>query len=92
MLVEVANLERQEEIDRKLGKIHGKMARASQPLRPAANSGHFLLLPPPPLIYIQPLAILNIRNNKQCSVLTHARVNFSQSEMSSLLRGRGGGG
>ena len=31
-----------------------------------------------------------MRNNKRRSVLTHARVNFSQSETSSLLRGGGG--
>ena len=29
-------------------------------------------------------------NNKWRNVLIHARVNFSQSEMSSLLRGEGG--
>ena len=33
-----------------------------------------------------------MRNNKRRIVLTHARVNFSQSETSSLLRGGGGGG
>ena len=33
-----------------------------------------------------------MRNNKRRNVLTHARVNFSQSETSSLLRGGGGGG
>ena len=31
--------------------------------------------------------IMDMRNDKQLNVLTHARVNFSQSETSSLLRG-----
>ena len=30
---------------------------------------------------------MDMRNNKRRNVLTHARVNFSQSETSSLLRG-----
>ena len=33
---------------------------------------------------------MNMRNNKRRNVLTHAQVNFSQSEASSLLRGEGG--
>ena len=45
--------------------------------------GSFLLIPP--LIQLPPL-------HKSRNVLTHARVNFSQSETSSLLRGGGGGG
>ena len=32
-----------------------------------------------------------MRNNNRRNVLTHARVKFSQSETSSLLRGGGGG-
>ena len=35
---------------------------------------------------------MDMRNNNRRNVLTHARVNFSQSETSSLLRGGGGGG
>ena len=35
---------------------------------------------------------MDMQNNKRRNVLTHARVNFSQSETSSLLRGGGGGG
>ena len=38
--------------------------------------------PPPP-----PHTIMDMRNNKRRNGLTHARVNFSQSETSSLLRG-----
>ena len=34
---------------------------------------------------------MNMRNNNRRNVLTHARVKFSQSEASSLLRGGGGG-
>ena len=34
---------------------------------------------------------MDIRNNKRRDVLTHARVNFGQSETSSLLRGGGWG-
>ena len=34
---------------------------------------------------------MDMRNNKQRNVSTQARVNFSQSETSSLLRGGGGG-
>ena len=34
---------------------------------------------------------MDMRNNKWRKVSTHARVNFSQSETSSLLRGGGGG-
>ena len=30
---------------------------------------------------------MNMRNNKRCNVLTHARVTFSQSETGSLQRG-----
>ena len=30
------------------------------------------------------------QNNRRCNVLTHARVTFSLSETSSLLRERGG--
>ena len=33
---------------------------------------------------------MDMRNNKRRNVLTHARVNFSQSETSSLLHGGGG--
>ena len=33
-----------------------------------------------------------MRNNNRRNALTHARVKFSQSETSSLLRGGGGGG
>ena len=32
---------------------------------------------------------MDMRNNKRRNVLTHAQVNFSQSETSSLLRGGG---
>ena len=46
-----------------------------------------LLLPPPPS---HTHTIMDMRNNKRRNVLTHARVNFSQSETSSLLRGAGG--
>ena len=34
-----------------------------------------------------PHTVLDMRNNKQRNVLTHARVSFSQSETSLLLRG-----
>ena len=34
---------------------------------------------------------MDMQNNKRRNVLTQARVNFSQSETSSLLRGGGGG-
>ena len=33
---------------------------------------------------------MDMRNNNRRNVLTHARVKFSQSETSSLLRGGGG--
>ena len=39
--------------------------------------------PPPP-----PHTITDMRNNERRNVLTHARVNFSHSETSSLVRGR----
>ena len=38
-----------------------------------------------------PHTIMDMRNNKRHNILTHARVNFSQSETSSLLRGEEGG-
>ena len=38
-----------------------------------------------------PITIMDMRNNKRRNVLTHARVNFSQSGTISLLRGGGGG-
>ena len=43
--------------------------------------------PPPPTLS----TIMDMRNYTRCNVLTNARVNFSQSETSSFLRGRGGG-
>ena len=44
--------------------------------------GSFLLIPPH--------TIMDMRNNNRRNVSTHARVNFSQSETSSILRGEGG--
>ena len=41
--------------------------------------GSFLLTPPPPP---PPPTIMDMRNNKRRNVLTHTRVNFSQSETS----------
>ena len=35
---------------------------------------------------------MDMQNNKRRNVITHARVNFSQSETSSLMPGGGGGG
>ena len=53
--------------------------------------GSFLLVPqpPPPPSFNSPSphTIMDMRNNKRRNVLTHARVNFNQSETSSLLRG-----
>ena len=47
----------------------------------------------PPLTDLTaPHTIMDMRNNKRRNVLTHARVNFSQSETSSLLRRGAGGG
>ena len=43
------------------------------------------LTPPPPHTHTH--TIMDMRNNKRRNVLTHARVKFSQSETSSLLRG-----
>ena len=51
----------------------------------------FCQLPPPPLISPPSHTIIDIRNIKRRNVSTHARVNFSQSATSSLLRGGGGG-
>ena len=48
-----------------------------------------LLEPPPPRTHT--LTIMDMPNNKRHNVLSQARVNFSQSETSSLLRGGGGG-
>ena len=42
--------------------------------------------PLPPLIYLRSHTIMDMTNNKQRNVLTHARVNFSQSQKSSLPR------
>ena len=49
------------------------------------NSHHWLMPPPP-----HKHTIIYMRKNKRRNVLTHARVNFSQSETNSLLRGEGG--
>ena len=49
--------------------------------------------PPPPPPHTHTHTIMDARNNKRRNLLTHARVSFSQSETSSLLRsGRLGGG
>ena len=57
------------------------------------NCWSFLLTPPPPSP-TDTHATKDMRNNRQCNVLTNARVNFGQSEKSSLpfrLPIRGGG-
>ena len=54
----------------------------------SVNSPTDLTPPPPPPHHF----IMDIRNNKRRNILTHARVNFNQSETSLLLRGGGGGG
>ena len=60
--------------------------------------GSFLLIPPSHWFNC-PHTIMDMRNNRRRNVSTHARVNFSQSETSSLLSvcvcvcvGGGGGG
>ena len=45
----------------------------------------FRLTPPPPPPHTH--TIMDMQNNKRHNVLTRARVNFSQSETSWLLRG-----
>ena len=54
-------------------------------VRKSKTQGSFLLSPP--RTDWTPHTIMDMRNNRRCTVLTHAQVNFSQSEASSLLRG-----
>ena len=49
--------------------------------------GSFPLTPPPHWFNSHAHTKMDSRNNRRLNVLTHARVNFSQSESSSLLRG-----
>ena len=66
-----------------------KMGKGSFLLTPARPPSS----PPPPTDQTYPHTIMDMRNsNKRRNVLTHARVNFSQLETCSLLRGGGGGG
>ena len=52
--------------------------------------GIFFVNTPTPTDLSTPRTIMDMRNNQRRNVSTLARLNFSQSEMSSLLSGRGG--